>query len=52
MKKIFILIFLIALTFSSFAQNVLSITTTIPISCNGGTATIFITTDASSNFNY
>jgi len=52
MKKIFILIFLIALTFSSFGQNVLSITTTIPISCNGGTATIDVATDAFTDFDY
>ena len=52
MKKIFILILLITLTFSSFAQNVLSVTSNNFVLCNGGTATIDVATDAFTDFDY
>jgi len=52
MKKIFILITVIAFSFISNAQNILSITDSSPIDCNGGTATILVTTDATVTFNY
>ena len=52
MKKIFILFTVIAFSFFSNAQNILSITDSSPIDCSGGTATILVTTDATVTFNY
>ena len=52
MKKIFILITAIAISFSSFAQEVLSVSPIIPIQCLGDQATVSVATDATTNFNF
>ncbi|MDA8858002.1 hypothetical protein N9I30_01475 [Flavobacteriales bacterium] len=52
MKKTFILISIFIFTLSSYAQTVTNINTTVAIVCNGGQATINVTTNASSTFDY
>ena len=52
MKNIFILITIFILSLSSYAQTITNIITTNAIACNGGQASINVTTNASSNFDY
>ena len=52
MKKYICILCFLFCTNLMFAQNVISINTSIPVDCNGDLAEITITTDAVVNFNY
>ena len=52
MKKIFTLISIFIFPFVSSAQTITDISTTTEILCNGGQATINVSTDATSDFDY
>ena len=52
MKRILLLFSFLILGFFSKAQNIDSVVTTLPISCNGGVGDMTVYTDATTNFLY
>ena len=52
MKRIVLLFSFLILGFFSKAQNIDSVVTTLPISCNGGVGDMTVYTNATTNFLY